>query len=347
MTSRREAVLGGLIGCACGDALGLHREGMTARRGSRMFPDLERYYFLGRKGTTSDDYDHACMTIEAIVASGGDAAVFSRELARRIKIWTACIPGGIGLATLKSSIKLWFGCNPAKSGVFSAGNGPAMRSHIIGASIEDLGQMVGFVRASTLITHTDPKAFTGALVVAVGSRHSATALKVDPTTFLDEATSLIQGCGADSTFIQTLKDTVQSVTSGEATQDFARRYGKHGVSGYIYHTVPVAIHAWLSSPEEILPALKTVIACGGDSDSTGAIVGGIVGARIGLSRIPRKLVDELILWPRGLQRTTELVSKLGQKPYRTRVPAWQNLLRNAWFNPVVLVHGLRRLGPPF
>lgn len=42
------------------------------------------------------------------------------------------LPAGIGLTTLKGIGKMWLGVKPTRSGVFSAGNGPAMRSSILG-----------------------------------------------------------------------------------------------------------------------------------------------------------------------------------------------------------------------
>jgi ADP-ribosylglycohydrolase len=101
MKRKRKTVLGGLHGRAVGDALGLQREGLPAWRAARMFPDPDRYYFLGRWGTTSDDYDHACMTVEALSATGADPEAFARELTSRMKVWAACVPGGMGLATLR------------------------------------------------------------------------------------------------------------------------------------------------------------------------------------------------------------------------------------------------------
>src|SRR5206468_1623201 len=82
---------------------------------------------------------------------------------------------GIGLATLRAIVKSCIGFPPHRSGVFSAGNGPAMRSPIIGVVWgHDSAELASFVRRSTVITHTDPKAYHGALAVALAAHLSAT-----------------------------------------------------------------------------------------------------------------------------------------------------------------------------
>ena len=109
------------------------------------------------------------MVAQAFCISPTDSDQFARQLARRFRWWLFGVPAGIGLATLKSIIKLWFGFSPSRSGVFSAGNGPAMRSPILGVAIDDIERLRIFVRASTRITHTDPKALHGAFAVAVAA----------------------------------------------------------------------------------------------------------------------------------------------------------------------------------
>lgn len=342
-------LVGALAGCAIGDAIGLHREGLSARRATRMFPNPDRYYFLGKWGTTSDDYDHAFMTAEALCAAGNDVDIFARELAKRIKVWAACIPGGIGLATLKSAIKLWCGVSPQRSGVFSAGNGPAMRSHILGAFFDDIPTLVDFVRASTVLSHTDPKAFTGALVIAIASRHSARAPQVNAHLFLGEVTDAISTSGADTQFVEKVREVIASVNKGETTESFMHQSGCKGyVSGYIYHTVPATLHAWLSFPNDLPRALKAVIQCGGDCDTMGSILGGIIGTRAGLAGIPKEWLDNLILWPREMDRAKMIAEALAEsRQSDVRVSPWKHLVRNLWFDAVVLLHGLRRLAPPY
>ena len=108
---------------------------------------------------------------------------FSMPWWLRLKWWFAALPPGIGLATAKACLKLWLGFSPQRSGVFSAGNGPAMRSPLVGAFFFDQPELIDrFVKASTRITHTDPKAIVGALAIA---RLTALAAQADPNSSPD------------------------------------------------------------------------------------------------------------------------------------------------------------------
>lgn len=74
------------------------------------------------------------------------------------------------------------------------------------------------------------------------------------------------------------------VTASQLICRFAASLGNdQAVSGFVYHTVSVAIHAWLSHPCDFRAAIQAAVACGGDTDTVAAIVGGIVGAGVGKS----------------------------------------------------------------
>lgn len=161
--------LGCLLGMAVGDAIGLPSEGLRPERRQRLFGELTNHRLFFGHGFVSDDTAHAIMTAQALVASGGDPTQFGRELAGRLKCWFLSLPPGIGKATAQASLRLLVGIPPEHSGVFSAGNGPAMRSPIIGlfcAADTDDTRLRTLVRASTRLTHTDPKAEDGALAIA-------------------------------------------------------------------------------------------------------------------------------------------------------------------------------------
>jgi ADP-ribosyl-[dinitrogen reductase] hydrolase len=79
----------------------------------------------------SDDTEHCCMIAQALIVSAGEPDRFSQSFARRLRWWLLSFPPAIGWATLRALLKLWAGFPPEKSGVFSASNGPAMRSAIL------------------------------------------------------------------------------------------------------------------------------------------------------------------------------------------------------------------------
>ena len=124
-------------------------------------------------------------------------AHFRWNFAWRLRFWLLALPAGVGFATLKAMLKLWLGVSSERSGVFSAGNGPAMRAAILGVVFDDRMMMQEFVRASTRITHTDPKAEYGALAVALAANHSMHG-QYSGTEFLAELTASCRRTGANS-----------------------------------------------------------------------------------------------------------------------------------------------------
>ena len=89
-----------------------------------------------------------------------------------------------------------------------------------------------------------------------------------------------------------------SANNKQTARDFCRDLGlERGVSGYIFHTVPVVLQCWMRYPDDFGAALESIIRCGGDTDSTAAILGGIIGARVGAEALPQHWRSELWDWP--------------------------------------------------
>ena len=175
-----------LIGIALGDALGLPHEGLSARRiARRLGGKPPRPGLLPGLMMVSDDTDHAAMALGAWRDSGGDSDKFVRILARRFRWWFAALPPGVGLATAKATIRLWLGWSPLRSGSASAGNGPLMRSAIIGVVLRDDAKRRRMaVDLSSRLTHTDERALDSARILAEACAHLSTCGRpVDSRTF--------------------------------------------------------------------------------------------------------------------------------------------------------------------
>ena len=347
--TREEAIMGCLLGTAVGDAVGLACEGLPPKRQARLFPRLDGPCLLGHGGMVSDDTEHACLVAQALIESAGDPVSFQRALARRLRGWLLLLPAGVGLATLRATLKLCVGVPSDRSGVWSAGNGPAMRSALLGVCFgDDPVRLAALVRASARLTHTDPRAEAGAWAVAVGAWLASQGMPNLPSAFQ------LATAGTEPEMAALIAAVVASVRAGETTAQFAETHGMaRGVSDYVYQTVPVALHAWLSRPADCRAAVLAVVRCGGDADTTGAIAGALVGAGVGKSGIPGDWLQSLREWPRTAEWVTRLGAALAavldtwqpQKP--PGLPLLPQMVRNAFFTAVVLAHGFRRLLPPY
>jgi ADP-ribosyl-[dinitrogen reductase] hydrolase len=346
----KQRLAGALVGTAVGDALGLPAEGMSRQRIRRLWRGKWRHRFLFGRGMLSDDTEHTLFVAQALLAHPDDPLAFQRCLGWKLRLWILGAPAGIGLATLKSILKLWVGVPPNRSGVWSAGNGPAMRSAIIGVYFaDDDGKRRAFVSASTRLTHTDPKAETAALAVA-----EAAAWTINENHSTEDWLARLPDLDGDSEWRVICEKLQEARHAGKTVEQFADSLGlEKGVSGYSYHSVPVAVYAWLCHGNDFRAGLESALNCGGDTDTVGAIVGALLGAKNGRQSIPDVLIAGIREWPRSVVVLERVAIRLaGQKQRGTPLGpihyCWLGLIfRNFLFLIVVLLHGFRRLLPPY
>lgn len=229
-----------------------------------------------------------------------------------------------------------------------------MRSAVFGAVIADDAKRAAFVEASTRLTHTDPKALIGARTVAEIVRRIVKRDSHERPPVNDLLDTLRDIAPQETAWCELLEQMRNGWANELTVTDFADRLGlQKGVSGYVYHTVPVAVYAWYRHFGDFRRTLESVIACGGDTDTVGAIAGAMAGASVGQDGIPKEWLDGVCDWPinvKRLRRTATRLSRLvetGESPGSLRC-FWPGIIpRNLLFLCVVLGHGFRRLAPPY
>jgi ADP-ribosylglycohydrolase len=338
-------IIGCILGTAVGDALGLPYEGLPPSK----IKSVTGHKLLLGKGMVSDDTEHTCMIAQALIVSGGDKKLFLRAFSWRLRWWLLCLPAGVGFATLRAILKLWLGFAPLYSGVYSAGNGSAMRSALLGVCYgEDLTTLTTLVKLSTIITHTDPKAEYGALAVAIAAYLSSQDTLILPAYYLKTLESILPPKAGE--FLNLIKLACESADRGEDSQIFAASLGlSKGVTGYVYHTVPVVIQTWLRHQQDYPSAIKEIIKLGGDTDTTAAILGAIIGARVGKEGIPSLWLQNLWEYPRTVEWMEKLGEKLaqvcttGNKEKPLPLAILPLIIRNVFFLLVIIGHVFYRL----
>ena len=352
LTSRLRGLL---MGTAVGDALGLPAEGLSRHRTQRLYGSHWRHRLILGRGMISDDTEHTIFVAQSLLRYPDSPEQFARRLGWCLRGWLLSLPAGIGFATLRAILKLWLGFPPRHSGVWSAGNGPAMRVAIIGAFFaHDPKPRAAYIAASTRITHTDPKALIGASAIA----ELAAWIVRDRLTQrppLEPFLALLRACGPDDRDWQALVEIMdQAAREKRTVAELAERLGLgKGVTGYIYHTVPVAAYAWFRHGDDYRQALTAALDCGGDTDTVGAITGALAGAMVGETGIPDAWRTGIADWPRSpamlgtLAKRLAAVAVSGQPVAPVRY-FWPGLpVRNLAFLLIVLAHGCRRLLPPY
>jgi ADP-ribosylglycohydrolase len=353
---RTERLRGLMLGTAVGDALGLPAEGISRRRARKMFRGRWRHRFLPGVGMLSDDTEHTVFVAQSLLAHPDSAGRFLRRLAWCLRLWLVTLPAGVGFATLRSILLLWAGMPPGRSGVYSAGNGPAMRAAPLGAFLANsTSDLDDYLAASTRITHSDPKALTGVKAVAyLAGWIVREELSERPS--IEALLAVLRGAGDgdDGEWREILDHLERALADELSVEGFADVLGLgDGVSGYIYHTVPVAVYAWHRHFGDFERTVSEVLDRGGDTDTAGAVAGALAGAVVGESGIPADWLNGIIDWPRGTRVLRSIADRLAdaESSGQTTRPVryfWPGIVpRNLFFLIVVLAHGFRRLAPPY
>jgi ADP-ribosylglycohydrolase len=211
-----------------------------------------------------------------------------------------------------------------------------------------------FVEVSTRMTHTDPRALTGARAIAATAAWIMRSRDRKPPP-LDEFCALLSGLQpSDSEWRTWIERLENGLRNGVRVDEFAGQGRRpQGVSGYIYHTVPVVLFAWYRHFGDFEATLESVLDCGGDTDTTGAIAGALAGLTVGEDGIPRAWIAGVNDWPRGVPVLRQVADRLAAvhtgepSPGPVSYPWAAIPLRNLVFLLVVLLHGFRRLFPPY
>ena len=320
---------GCLVGGAAGDALGYavefsDEESIFGRYGER---GITEYQLAGGVAQISDDTQMTLFTAEGLLlgAAGGDgsAASYRRHIACCYKDWLATqtsaypldtcnqqtytqlidvpelfarrAPGNTCLSalregadgTIEEPINNSKGCGGvmrvAPVGLFFApGWGPDEEIDRIGAEAAAIthGHELGYIPAATL-TH-----------IVRRIAHEDAPVKEAVLSALGAAERLFGGAKHLSEYLELMHRAIALAEEGARDLDAIHALGEGWVAE---ETLAIAVFCALKYPDDIEKALVAAVNHGGDSDSTGAVAGNIVGAKVGLSNIPGKYTEKLEL----------------------------------------------------
>lgn len=292
-----DRIKGGILGVIVGDALGLPVQFLTREEVLKKPVTGMRGYgtFNYPAGTWSDDGSLTLCTVKSLTMAGYDL----NDLSERFLKW---FDRGyltpfkeafdIGGTTAEAMAQLKRGVKPLAAGPkdeHSNGNGSLMRilpATLYFSELPD-GEFIQKVAEISCVTHGHPRsqlgcALYGLLVKALlAGERPVKAYE----TLREKAQGIFSG-----TVLETELEAYHRMLEGSLlTLTEEKIYS----SGYVVDTLEASIWCLLQSGNFKETLLKAVN-LGEDTDTVGAVAGGLAGVCYGSSEIPRKWVDELI-----------------------------------------------------
>lgn len=294
MNSLIEKFKGCVLGLACGDALGGPLEFLESSEIRAKYGQVRDMVGGGRlrlqPGEYTDDTEMTLCVLNSIVENGGE--VSHDDVAHRFVEWYLARPRHIGNLTTLAIRQLVNGVPWYEAGRLAwrisglASNGGLMRCAPVGLlDYRNLTKLVEESRSICLITHYDLRC-----------RESCVALNLAIASLLQE-----EKFSPDSLRGIVLSRDVEAAVRTATTID----HEPPGTSGFTLDTLTLAFWA-LRRFDNFEEALIQVVNRGGDADTAGAVTGALLGAKFGLSAIPKRWLTSL----RGRDRLENLSVRL-------------------------------------
>jgi ADP-ribosylglycohydrolase len=304
----RDRVAGGLLGVHAGDALGATLEFRSWESIRESHPTGLRDIVGGgtfgwSPGHATDDTDLTRAVLLAYLEPGDDVvrAAADRMLAWRDGDWPGRTPGSvprdIGGATASGLQRYARTRDPrdAGAGRDQAGNGSLMRCLPTALAVRDRERRIREAVEISAVTHDDARCTAScAAYVEIAAALLAGAEPADAVAAGERAASELGATGV-----------VDAVRYGRAlglaaAAETGRTLLADAGGGYVLDSLSLAVAA-VVDPRSFEDVVVDVVRTGNDTDTNGAIAGGLVGVRDGAGAIPER-------WLRVLQFRDEFLA---------------------------------------
>ena len=238
--------------------------------------------FMRRAGDISDDTQ---LTI--CVARSIDKGVYSHEsFLRELAYWSR-IRVGAGRACSRAAFRARNGNH--SHGENSEGNGAAIRvvPLAIATSRKPVAKLVALVTRNALATHNTLAATGAAIAVAVLVREALCR----PMNAFDDGSELRRAI--EVAMVVSAFDLRLPREPIKTDSELHSNLSAAGTSGHVYQSVSAAFLMLLRYRLDFDSAMRAIFFAGGDTDSIGAIVGSIIGAQLGIKKLPSEWVERV------------------------------------------------------
>jgi ADP-ribosyl-[dinitrogen reductase] hydrolase len=292
----KDRCIGAIAGFAIGDALGMPTEFLSREQ-------IERYYgkpivdFIGAHPGHANDslppgsYTDNTQTMLAIAECLIECQKMdmAKQADALLSWYLNKVPHRApSTSNLQACKHLSMGRPWSKSGVYSSGNGAAMRMTPIGIFFHRSPESL--IRAALdncMITHTEPRARAASVSVAyLTARLLQSDERCWPADQVLETADRIAHLDEDFAAVLRWTTQITHLPPKEALFEI-------GTSSDAIETVPAAIYCFLKYPGDFSGAVLAAVNAGEAADSIGALAGSFIGLTSGFTVIDQKWLESI------------------------------------------------------
>lgn len=291
-------VKAGIMGLCIGDALGVPVE-FKKREHLKRFPVTEMLEFGSHnqpKGTWSDD-SSLTLCLAEVLTKGYDLEKIGKSFVKWVKYghWTA--HGrlfDIGGTTREAIVRLIKGESARFSGnIFEEDNGNGSLMRILPLAFylkneENIVKIYQMVKEVSTITHVHFRSVFACFIYVIF------AIQLIKGKNKTEAYTYIQNVVMEYAEIQRFSLSEVELFHRILNNDISG-YSEDEIrgSGYVLHSLEASLWCFLNS-ESYSEAVLKAVNLGEDTDTTGAITGGLAGIYYGFENIPQEWIADLV-----------------------------------------------------
>lgn len=196
----------------------------------------------------------------------------------------------------------------AGAGPGQAGNGSLMRCVATGLFARDWDALVAESMRVSAVTHDDLRctvacaAYNAVVRELVEGKGATAAVE----TGLGVAAALEEGAGTGGSAVRDAIELGRLLSVADMAENGPAALPGKG-AGYVLESLTIAVAAVLD-PRPLVDVLVDVVRIGSDTDTNGAIAGGLLGARDGVGALPEEWVEVLQFADEFVEIATELTA---------------------------------------
>lgn len=276
---RLDRIKGGLFGVACGDALGGTLEFTPKHIGVKLYGYHKDIIGGGKMNLKPGDVtDDTVMTIAVAEGILEDPEFPIDAIGRRFVNWYKSNPPDIGI-TCRDAIGEFINCGDWKeagltvykySNGMNAGNGSLMRCIPVPLFYDDFNKMIKITRTQSDMTHFNEKTSDACIIY----------------------NTIVYKYLYGGEKLEVVKEAVKGYEAYERVFSLTKEQLRP--SGYVVDSLQCALWCFISydNPEDIICEAVNLY---GDSDTIGAIAGGLAGVYYGYKSIPERWKEKIIV----------------------------------------------------